>query len=118
MNNLISIDDYIKKVDLGDEFIKSTANDVAKATDDYILKQFIRHGYSKEKVLELLDKNRIRSVMSFGGETYLIDDKPLFSIKKETELIMREPDKYTYTTTFTCEDLCPVPEKEEVCLKQ
>ena len=57
--------------------------DVSKAYDDFIFKQFEKHGFSREDVHKAILENRLRIVRHTDYDDYSIDGVCYFSIFKK-----------------------------------
>ena len=72
----------IRTTDAGD-IRRKIIKDVSKAYDDFIFKQFEKHGFSREDVHKAILENRLRIVRHTDYDDYSIDGVCYFSIFKK-----------------------------------
>lgn len=72
----------IRTTDVGD-VRRKIIKDVSKRYDDFIFKQFEKHGFSREDVHKAILENRLRIVRHTDYDDYSIDGVCYFSIFKK-----------------------------------
>ena len=72
----------IRTTDAGD-VRRKIIKDVSKAYDDFIFKQFEKHGFSREDVHKAILEDRLRIVRHTDYDDYSIDGVCYFSIFKK-----------------------------------
>ena len=72
----------IRTTDAGD-VRRKIIKDVSKRYDDFIFKQFEKHGFSREDVHKAILENRLRIVRHTDYDDYSIDGVCYFSIFKK-----------------------------------
>ena len=72
----------IRTTDAGD-IRRKIIKDVSKRYDDFIFKQFEKHGFSREDVHKAILENRLRIVRHTDYDDYSIDGVCYFSIFKK-----------------------------------
>ena len=72
----------IRTTDAGD-IRRKIIKDVSKRYDDFIFKQFEKHGFSREDVHKAILENRLRIVRHTDYDDYSIDGVFYFSIFKK-----------------------------------
>lgn len=72
----------IRTTDAGD-VRRKIIEDVSKRYDDFIFKQFEKHGFSREDVHKAILENRLRIVRHTDYDDYSIDGVFYFSIFKK-----------------------------------
>ena len=72
----------IRTTDAGD-VRRKIIKDVSKRYDDFIFKQFEKHGFSREDVHKAILENRLRIVRHTEYDDYSIDGVCYFSIFKK-----------------------------------
>lgn len=80
--------------------------DLVRARDNFVYKQFERHGYSRKQIMELSCEGRVTcTCIPVTGITYFIDDKPIFRISEPQHNVEELSDSYKFTVCWLCEDL-------------
>lgn len=74
------------------------ANRIAREKDKFLFELFKKYGYHRGKVMKLLRKNRISMTVQGDLETYFVDDKKLFTIRK---VVKFDDENYRVTFYFT-----------------
>ena len=89
-------------------FIDDVTKHVNKAMEDFILKQFERHGYSKEEITDLAIAGKIETVEYSTVTKYTVNGISLFEIVRITyDIDYTENDQYIFKTNLICIDLVP-----------
>lgn len=94
-------------------FIDDVTKQVNKAMEDFILKQFERHGYSKEEITDLAIAEKVETVEYGKVTTYFVNGLGVFNIMRmEYDLSDEEDGYYNFTSKFICRDLIPAVKEE------
>lgn len=89
-------------------FLDGVTNQVTRAANEFVIKQFERHGYSEKEVMDLAVAGKIKTVEDRAITTYFVNDLALFSIMRmEYTLADRDENYYNFTAKLVCEDLIP-----------
>ena len=87
---------------------------ITKAMDEFILKQFERHGYSKEEITDLAVAGKLERVEHGTVITYIVNGLALFDIMRmEYSLTDADDDFYNFTAKLICQDLVPAVRGEQ-----
>lgn len=73
------------------------AQRIAHEKDAFLFGLFKKYGYHRAKVMELLHKKRLSVIVHGDYETYLVDDKKLFRIRK---IVNFDDENYKVTFSF------------------
>lgn len=73
------------------------AQRIAHEKDTFLFGLFKKYGYHRAKVMKLLHKKRLSVIVHGDYETYLVDDKKLFRIRK---IVNFDDENYKVTFTF------------------
>lgn len=94
--------------------IDRVTDEFTRKREEFLYKQFARHGYSLEQVISLLYKDEIHGQIMGDSRIYMVKDKPLFSITETLNEPYVTGDTYNISITYTCADLSiPVVESEK-----
>lgn len=74
------------------------ANTIAREKDKFLFELFKKHGYHRCKVMKLLQKGRITTLVQGDIEIYCVDNKELFTIKK---VVQFDDENHKVTFYFT-----------------
>lgn len=98
--------DNAKNYDMS--FIDKITNQVTKAMDEFILKQFERHGYSEKEVMDLAIAGKIETVEHGNTTDYIVNGLLLFWIERITYYLLDAEDEYyNFRTELNCGDYIP-----------
>lgn len=77
--------------------INELAQRIAHEKDVFLFGLFRKYGYHRAKVMKLLRKKRLSVIVHGDYETYLVDDKKLFRIRK---IVNFDDENYKVTFSF------------------
>ncbi len=84
------------RCDMLDGMMDKIARQISRSKDDFLFGCFERHGYSREKVLELIRENRVMKIEHGFFVTFIVDDEPVFRIENCPIVQDFENHKITY----------------------
>lgn len=89
-------------------FIDDVTKQVNKAMEDFILKQFERHGYSKEEITDLAIAGEVGSRERGSCTIYWVKGLALFEVERMTyDMTMPTEDYYAVKNKLICRDIIP-----------
>ena len=89
-------------------FIDELTRSVTKAMDEFILKQFERHGYSEKEVMDLAIAGKIEAVEHGNTTDYFVNGLAVFSIMRMEYTLSDDTDGYyNFSAKLICEDMMP-----------
>lgn len=90
------------------DFTNDLTRQLSKSMDEFILKQFERHGYSEKEVRDLAIAEKITTVEHGNVTTYFVSDIAVFDIERISyDISLESEDYYKFTNTLVCRDRIP-----------